>query len=167
MLYWCLRRYVMYEPWFVWAVIGIACIGMEMLMPGFVIFFFGLGALVTAACSLIPGVNSLIWLQVLIFVIFSIVSIVFLRRHFARIFAGSVFDSTRESIDDSDTGEIAEVTESIGFSGSGRIRYRGTTWNARSEGAEIPAGKQVRIVSRKGMVYMVEPVADAPVNAKE
>jgi membrane protein implicated in regulation of membrane protease activity len=157
----------MYEPWFVWAVIGIACIGMEMLMPGFVIFFFGLGALVTALFSLIPGVDSLIWLQILIFVIFSIVSIVFLRRHFARIFAGSVFDSSRTSIDDSDTGETAEVTEAIGSSGSGRIRFRGTTWNATSDGNEIPAGKRVRIVSRNGMIYVVEPVVDAPVTEKE
>ena len=158
----------MYEPWFVWAVIGIACIGMEMLMPGFGIFFFGLGALVTALCSLIPGVDSLIWLQILIFVAFSIVSIVFLRRHFARIFAGSVFNSSRgESVDDSDTGETAEVTDAIGYSGSGRIRFRGTTWNARSSGNEIPEGKRVRIISRKGMVYMVEPAAEAPVNEKE
>ncbi len=157
----------MYEPWFVWAVIGIACIGMEMVMPGFVIFFFGLGALVTALFSLIPGIDSMIWLQILIFVTFSIVSIVFLRRHFARIFAGSVFNSSRESVDASDTGEIAEVTDAIGFSGSGRIRFRGTTWSATSSGNEIPVGKRVRIVSRKGMVYIVEPAAEAPVTTKE
>jgi membrane protein implicated in regulation of membrane protease activity len=112
-------------------------------------------------------VDSLIWLQILIFVIFSIVSIVFLRRHFARIFAGSVFDSSRTSVDDSDTGETAEVTEAIGSSGSGRIRFRGTTWNATSDGNEIPAGKRVRIVSRNGMIYVVEPVVDAPVTEKE
>lgn len=157
----------MYEPWFVWAVIGIACIGMEMLMPGFVIFFFGLGALVTAVCSLIPGVDSMIWLQILIFVVFSIVSIVYLRRHFARIFAGSVFDSSRDSVDDSDTGESAEVTELTGPTRDGRIRFRGTTWPARTTGAEAAPGTSVRIVSRKGMVYMVEPVAEAPVNEKE
>lgn len=157
----------MYEPWFVWAVIGIACIGMEMLMPGFVIFFFGLGALVTALCSLIPGVDSLIWLQILIFVIFSIFSIVFLRRHFARIFAGSVFDSSRESKDESEAGEFAEVTEKITASREGRIRFRGTTWPASSTGADADPGSQVRIVSRNGMIYMVEPVADAPVAEKE
>jgi len=157
----------MYEPWFIWAVIGIACIGLEMLMPGFVIFFFGLGALLTALCSLIPGVESALWLQILIFVVFSISSIVFLRRHFARIFAGSVFDSSRETEEKADAGEIAEVTEPIGPDAAGRIRFRGTTWKALSTGGVIPAGTRVRIVTRKGMEYIVEPSSEAAVENKE
>ena len=78
----------MYQPWLIWAIVGVVCIGLEMLLPGFVIFFFGLGALATALFSLIPLVTALVWLQILLFVIFSVVSLIVLRRRFAKIFAG-------------------------------------------------------------------------------
>ena len=48
----------MIGSWFIWALIGVGCIGLEMLIPGFVIFFFGLGALATALCTLIPFVGA-------------------------------------------------------------------------------------------------------------
>lgn len=157
----------MYEPWFVWAVIGIACIGMEMLMPGFVIFFFGMGALGTAVLSLIPGVGSVVWLQILFFVVLSLVSLLSLRKHFARIFAGSVFDSSKVSSEESGAGEIAEITEAVGHHREGRIRFRGTTWRAKTSGADISVGSHARIVSREGMVYVIEPETDFPAKEEE
>lgn len=157
----------MYEPWFVWAVIGIACIGMEMLMPGFVIFFFGMGALGTAVLSLIPGVSSVVWLQILFFVVLSLVSLISLRKHFSRIFAGSVFDSSKVSREESGAGEIAEITEAVGPQREGRIRFRGTTWRAKTTGADIPIGSHARIVSREGMVYLIEPKTDISPKDKE
>lgn len=157
----------MYEPWFFWAVIGIACIGMEMLTPGFVIFFFGIGALATSVVSLIPGVSSLLWLQILFFVVFSLVSLIFLRKHFTRIFAGSVFDSSKVVKEEKGLGEMVEVTETVGPRRDGRIRFRGTTWPAKTSGVELSAGSTARIVSRHGMVYEIEPDRDEPVKDKE
>lgn len=150
----------MYEPWFVWAVIGIACIGLEMIMPGFVIFFFGMGALATALCTLVPFVADIVWLQVIVFVAFSTLSLVFLRRRFTRIFAGSVFDSGKGNPEEEGIGGIAEVTETVGSVKDGRIRFMGTTWKARCREGEIPSGANARILGRDGMTYIVEP-ADA------
>lgn len=157
----------MNEPWFVWAVIGIACIGMEMLTPGFVMFFFGMGALATALVSLIPGVNSVLWLQILFFVGFSLIALIFLRKHFARIFAGSVFDSSKVASEEAGAGEIVEVTEIVGPQREGRIRFRGTTWRAKTTGVDIAAGSHARIVSLQGMVYKIEPDSDSPEKDKE
>ena len=150
----------MYEPWFVWALIGICFIGFEMLMPGFVIFFFGLGGLLTALLCLIPFFAGILWLQILFFIGFSILSLVFLRKKFSAIFAGTVFKSKTGKYEDDGIGELAEVTEAIGSNVQGRIRFRGTTWKALSNNTEISVGQKVRIVSRENVTYKVEVITN-------
>lgn len=149
----------MQNGWITWAVIGIACIGLEMLMPGFVIFFFGLGALATAVLTLIPPVGSQVWLQILLFSALSVLSLVFLRRRFTRIFEGTLFIPGKSASAEDGAGETCEVVETISAVKEGRIRFRGTTWNARSSDAEIVAGSRARVVARDGMTYTVEPIA--------
>lgn len=146
----------MFEPWFVWALIGICCIGLEMLMPGFVIFFFGLGGLLTAVLSLIPFIAGLVWLQVLFFIIFTIFSLVVLRKKFSKIFEGTVFKSKSGTYEDDGIGQFADVIEPISSIQEGRIRFRGTTWKALSNGVEIPVGQRVRIINRENVSYIVE-----------
>jgi Membrane protein implicated in regulation of membrane protease activity len=150
----------MFEPWFAWAVAGFVCIGLEMLLPGFVIFFFGVGGLLTAVFSLVPFVADELWLQVLLFVAFSIGSLVFLRRKFTRVFAGTIFDSNRGNVDSDGIGEIADVIETAGTVAEGRIRFRGTTWKAHTREGECPAGSRVKIAAREGMTYIVEPAGE-------
>ncbi len=150
----------MYEAWFVWALIGIACIGFEMLLPGFVIFFFGLGGLVTALCCLIPFVAYMLWLQVLIFIVSSILSLVFLRKRFSRIFGGTIFDSKKGNPDADGIGRIADVVETAGITKEGRIKFQGTTWKAVTLEGEIKAGNPARIIAREGMTYTISPVED-------
>jgi len=147
------------DPWFVWALIGVVCIGMEMLVPGFVIFFFGMGGLAVALCSLIPFVADLLWLQILLFIVFSTLSLVFLRKRFSVIFAGTVFNPKKSNVEDDGIGEIVELTDEAGETSPGRIRFRGTTWKAFSAGGAIPAGAKARIVRRDGMTYYVASVA--------
>jgi len=51
-------------------------------------------------------------------------------------------------------GDNAEVVQ--GFTGVGRVRYRGELWNARSN-TELRAGQQARIVKVEGLTLWVEP----------
>ncbi len=151
----------MYQPWLIWAIVGVVCIGLEMLLPGFVIFFFGLGALATALFSLIPLVTALVWLQILLFVIFSVVSLIVLRRRFAKIFAGTVFDSRHPDPEETGAGETAEVIESVTPHADGRIRFRGTTWPARTRSGTIAAGSRALVIERDGMTYIIAPFGAA------
>lgn len=151
----------MYEAWFVWAMIGIVCIGLEMLLPGFVIFFFGLGGLATALCSLIPFISGQLWLQVFLFIIFSVLSLVFLRKRFSLIFGGTFFDSKKGNPEEVGIGKIAEVIETVGPVKEGRIRFQGTSWKARTLEGEISAGLQAKIISRESMTYTIAPVENA------
>jgi len=56
------------KPEMIWFILGLVLFLLELVVPGFVIFFFGIGAWVAALVCLIanPGVN----LQVIIFAVF-------------------------------------------------------------------------------------------------
>jgi len=146
----------MLDPWFVWALIGIACIGLELLMPGFVIFFFGLGGLSTALFSLIPGVQNLVWLQIVFFIVSSILSLVILRKHFTHIFKGSVMNSSSSGLSDNPAGTLVEVVETVSPAKEGRIWYNGTTWKARSRQETLEVGSMARIVIQDGLTIIIE-----------
>ena len=51
-------------------------------------------------------------------------------------------------------GDTAEVLQ--GFTGTGRVRYRGELWNAHSD-TELSAGQMARIVKVEGLTLWVEP----------
>lgn len=148
----------MYNPWFFWAVLGILCIGFEMLVPGFVLFFFGLGGLVTAVCSLIPFVAAYLWIQILVFLVASIFSLVILRKKFSTIFKGSVLEPQKVDSDANDVGALVDIIETVSPSIEGRIRFKGTSWKAFSIEDELLKGTRARIVRRDGLVYFIEKI---------
>jgi membrane-bound serine protease (ClpP class) len=51
-------------------------------------------------------------------------------------------------------GDSAEVLQ--GFTGTGRVRYRGELWNAHSD-TELSTGQIARIVKVEGLTLWVEP----------
>jgi membrane-bound serine protease (ClpP class) len=51
-------------------------------------------------------------------------------------------------------GDNVEVLQD--FTGSGRVRYRGELWNARSD-AGLHTGQPARIVKVEGLTLWVEP----------
>ncbi len=64
-----------------WLVIGIALLALEMVVPGFILFFFGLGALVVSvALWFVPEGSLSIIGQIGIFLGFSLVSFALLRK---------------------------------------------------------------------------------------
>ncbi|UTC68116.1 MULTISPECIES: NfeD family protein [unclassified Treponema] len=142
--------------WSIWLLAGVLCIGLELIIPGLVIIFFGFGAVFTSALTLIPFINEALWLQIIIFIICSVLSLVFLRKKFTPIFKGTVFYPDKKS--DKYIEELADVVETVFHNKEGRIKYKGTTWSARSLSGEIPQGEVVRVLRREGLTYIVEKV---------
>jgi membrane protein implicated in regulation of membrane protease activity len=143
---------VITDPSFVWGLSGLILIAAEMLVPGFVIFFFGAGALLTAiVAALIAPVGASFGLQGLIWGISSVVSLIFLRRKFSKVFRGTVLNRQREE----DLGENARVTERITPENPGRVRYQGTSWKAISYTETFEAGEEVSIVQEDGLTLVV------------
>lgn len=135
----------------VWAVLGGALLLAEFAMPELVVVFFGLGALVNAfLIALIPALRGNIPLQITLWAATSGIALAFLRRYAARWFRGD-----GPEIRPAGVGETAYVVEAISPEHPGRIRYRGTTWQARSVQETIPAGSTVTLLEKQNLTYLV------------
>jgi membrane protein implicated in regulation of membrane protease activity len=138
---------------FIWALLGILLTAGEVLAPGFVIFFFGIGALLNAALTaLVPFIRSNIPLQILLWLASSVASLGALRKYFAKAFKGKLISG----LDDTEViGMQAVVVEEISPDRPGRIRFQGTTWTAQSFDERLPVGKTVEILRKEGLTFTV------------
>lgn len=145
------------NPSFVWGILGVLLIASEMIIPGFTIFFFGAGALLTAlVAAILPPVAHTFWLQIIIWAASSVISFLFLRRKFRKIFRGTILDRLPEE----NVGETALVIESISPDNPGRVRYRGTSWNAVSLDESFVPGDTVTILETSGLTLTVSKAID-------
>jgi len=137
----------------IWAIAGLALILAEFIVPQFVIFFFGLGALLNSLLiALIPRLAGNIPLQILVWLGFSALSLFGFRRYFARWFKGRKYEENDQS---ELVGSHALVIEDITPESPGRIRFGGTSWTAYAIDESFRKGDTVAIIRREGMKYLV------------
>lgn len=139
----------------VWFIIGILFLFAELIMPGFIIFFFGIGALVTALCTLLFGIEN-VAVQILIFIASSMLSLVFLRNFFSKLFKGKV--DAKGKVNDEFIGrKVMVVREIKPNSLKGKVELNGALWEADSE-YYIPKDAVVEVIGRKDLTLIVKPV---------
>ena len=145
----------MLTPEMVWCVLGVIMLLTEFAMPGFVIFFFGLGALFVAQlCFLINDLS--LNTQLIIFIITSLVLLIGLRRWFKAIFKGFFTSKNDMPLNrDSYIGETAVVAEKITPSKTGKIEFHGTLWTAESD-EEISKDTTVVIIKQNNLTFKVK-----------
>ena len=127
---------------------------MELLAPGFVMFFFGLSAMSVGLCRFALGEPfSLTW-QIAAFSVFSVLYIAFLRRWLKRTFFGKVFDSSSDFTNEY-VGRFGKVVEAIEPPLSGRVEIGDAEWSATAD-SPIPVGATVKVVSQNNLTMKVE-----------
>ena len=144
---------ILSRPEMIWFIVGLLLFLAELVVPGFVIFFFGVGAWVTALVCLVfhPGID----LQILIFAFTSFLSLIALRRLIQKkFFYGK--DSTAAAVEDEFTGKEAVALTSFGPGEKGKVEFKGTTWSAESDTA-IKEGQRVMILEKESFNLIVEP----------
>ena len=141
------------KPELVWFILGLILLLMELVLPGFVIFFFGVGAWVTALVCLIsnPGIN----LQVIIFTITSILALLAFRRMIQNKFIYNKDDRSGE-VEAEFTGKEAIAVSDFGSDRTGKVEFKGTSWKAESK-SDITAGQKVIILEKDSFKLIVEP----------
>jgi membrane protein implicated in regulation of membrane protease activity len=141
------------KPELVWFVIGLVLFLLELVIPGFVIFFFGVGAWITALLCLIanPGIN----LQAIVFAVTSILSLILLRKMIQKRFFYSKEDLSKE-IDDEFTGREAVALTDLSPGTTGKVEFKGTTWKAETS-SSIIKGQVVIIKNKENFTLFVEP----------
>ena len=141
------------KPEMIWFIIGLVLFLLELVLPGFVIFFFAVGAWVTALVCLIadPGIN----LQVIIFAVTSVLALVALRK----IIKDKLYfskDTRSEEVEDEFTGREAIALTDFNSDGKGKVEFKGTSWNAESA-SEIKTGQTLIIKAKNNVKLVVEP----------
>lgn len=135
----------------IWLVVLVACLVVEISTLGLTSIWFAGGALLAMIISLIGGP---LWLQVLVFLVASIVLLVFTRPIATKYFNKS---RTKTNVD-SKIGKQAIVTERIdNLIGEGRIVTDGMEWTARGlDSSVIEEGTVVTIEKIEGVKAIVK-----------
>ena len=135
----------------VWLVLMIILLVIEGVVPGLVSIWFALGAL---AALLSAIVGAPLWLQVVWFLLISVVSLI-LTRPLAKKYVNSKTTPTNA---DMLIGQECVVTEAIdNVLGLGAVTVGGKIWTARTENPDIKVaiGQTMTVVRIEGVKLIV------------
>jgi inner membrane protein len=138
--------------WWIWMLLGVALLLHELTSTGaFVSLFFGAGAIIVGLLAAFHAAGPF-WMQVLLFTVSSVVSLLILRRKLIAKFRRP------EHIDlDSVIGRIAIAVEPITRGSIGKTELRGSVWNARNVGhRDILAAERCNVVGLDGLQLQVK-----------
>ena len=149
--------------WIFWAILGAVLVVAEVFTTGFVLLWFGVGALAAGLAGLL-GVHSII-LQFLIFAIVSISLTAASRTIFVNYFSREKSGGDLKSGVESLPGKIGTVVSSSrGAMHEGAVKVFGSTWTAYpAEGEEpLEAGDRVEVTRVQGASIYVRRIGAAP-----
>ena len=128
----------------------------EFLFSGFIVVFFGLGAII-AGISVAFGVPGSGGIPFIIFSASSVILLLLARNQMKAWFQGDLVEAKNADIDTGIMGDDVEVIS--GFNslspGYGIVSYRGSNWNAKSEQEMHEPGSRRQIMGRESNVLIV------------
>ena len=135
----------------IWLIVMVVCLVVEISTLGLASIWFAGGALLAMIIALIGGP---LWLQILVFLVASIVLLIFTRPLATKFFNQNRTKTNVESV----VGKQAIVTGAIdNIKGQGRIVTDGMEWTARSfDSSVIEEGSIVTIEKIEGVKAIVK-----------
>ncbi len=149
--------------WVIWCILGAILIVVEIFTSGFVLLWFGIGALAAAFAGFV-GVDSLV-IQFMIFAVVSIALTAGSRTIFLNYFSREkTGDSLRSGVDALPGKVGTVVSSSKGALQEGAVKVFGSTWTAYPAPGEPPleAGERVCVESVEGASIYVKRVGGDP-----
>jgi membrane protein implicated in regulation of membrane protease activity len=142
----------------IWALVGVALILAEFAMPGVILVFFGVAALLVGLV-LWMGVEMSLNVQILVFGAVAL-GLLLLARDRVRSWFHGKSDKASDGIEVLVPG--TPVTALGDFAdGTGLVSHRGARWNAECP-APVAGGQRVWITGRRGLVLEVSVEPPAP-----
>jgi membrane protein implicated in regulation of membrane protease activity len=145
------------EPWLAWIFIGGILVLFELVVPGGITIFLGLASLIVGILIKTEILKESSHIA-LTFILLNLLFLLFLRTLFLKYFEGH---SLKQNVDeDRDAvGSIVQVVEEIRPYKEGRIYFRGTGWQARSD-EEILKNEDAIIIRRDGNTWIVKSIKE-------
>ena len=142
------------RPEIIWFLVGLALLILEFMLPGLIIAFFGVGAFIVGIVCLITDIS--LHVQLIIFIVASVLSLLCLRSWLKGIFTGHVKGRQDMTEDLKEfVGERAVVVEKISPKSGGRVELHGTNWTAEAD-AEIAEGTAVEVIGKENLTLRVK-----------
>lgn len=141
------------DPATIWLLVGIGLILSEFAIPGFLVIFFGFGALLTSALCWLFDISLTI--QIAVFIITSVVLLLLLRKYLHTKF----FDKGREQKDitfeEEFIGQTATTLTDFEDGITGKIEFKGAQWTAISK-EKINKDKLVTIIDKNNLTLTIK-----------
>lgn len=135
--------------WQIWLIIAGLFFVLEIATVGFLVFWFGIGAIFAMITSLF---TDSITIQTAVFLITS-TALLFLTKPFVKKFSRKDTIKTNAYSVIGKTGVVVKEINSA--EGVGQIKIGGETWSAKAEDI-IPVGSQVEVVEIDGVKVVVK-----------
>ena len=123
--------------WIIWLVLFVAMLIIEAVGPALVSIWFALGAVIALILSFIPEVAW--WIEVIVFVVISIATLLALRPILKRYIKRNNYNTNIDSF----TGKRGYVIEDITYLRPGAVKIGDVSWTA------IPVKKDEKIVENE------------------
>lgn len=140
-----------------WLYAGAFLMLLELLAPGFVIFFFGLSAATVGLCRAAFGEAFTLTWQLAAFSAFAILYLAVLRRWLCKVFTGGKVE-TATDFDNEYVGRTGKVTAAIRPPLEGRVEIGDAEWKA-SAAMPLEVGAAVKVIAQENLTMRVEPLA--------
>ncbi len=151
------------SPWQLWVIAGLALGALEIKLSGFVMAWFGIGALLAAVVAALGF--SVTW-QVLTFTAVSLVLFAASRTIFHSILMRTSSPNVKVGAE-AMVGMEATVVEALPANGAGTVRINGELWHARSVDGAVAAGSTVVVDSVEGLKLKVRRGEAGPLVVRE
>lgn len=141
-------------PEIIWFLVGLLLLLMELVIPGLVIGFFGIGAWIVAIVCLFSTIS--LNAQLGLFIASSVLSLLLLRRWLKGIFLGhaGARQDLRHDLEEF-VGHRAVVKEKIMPKLGGKVEFHGSNWEAQAD-QEIAEGTVVEIIGKDNITFKVK-----------
>lgn len=140
-------------PSAVWLILLVVLVTGEAITVGLTFIWFAVGAMGGLLVAVLGGA---VWLQVVVFLALSALTLVLVRPAAARLLTPGLSPTNADRV----LSQIALVTEEIdNIAETGQVKLFGQVWTARSENGDvIPAQTRVRILRIEGVKVFVKAV---------
>lgn len=136
--------------WWMWLIMAGLLLIIEIFTQGFLVFWFSVAALITTVVSIF---TSNILIQVLVFVVSSIILIFFTKKFSDKI---KTTETKMKFNIDTIIGETGVVEQEVSKLQFGVVKVGGSTWTAVTEEETIEVGQVVSIKKIDGVKLVVE-----------
>ena len=137
--------------WWIWVVIGIVLLAVELMSTTLHVGFFAAGAFFVGLLKGF-GWNPPLWQELLLFTVFSLVALFFIRPVISR-----KLRLHESKVVDTMIGEQATAMDDIDVQATGKAEMRGSTWNAQNIGTtKLSRGQRARVERVEGLVIYIK-----------